>query len=119
IAGFALGIGQLPGLTWSILLMTLAVATMGFGNGVVFQVVSDRFPKQIGLASGLIGAAGSFGGFLLPTWLGWLKDATGTYQSGFFLFAGLSVAAAMSVAVAMQRKRLAAQGCEDVAATVD
>ncbi|MBI3604282.1 MAG: NarK/NasA family nitrate transporter, partial [Nitrospirae bacterium] len=46
IAGFALGIGQLPGLTWSILLMTLAVATMGFGNGVVFQVVSDRFPKQ-------------------------------------------------------------------------
>lgn len=108
IAGFALGIGQLPGLTWSILLMTLAVATMGFGNGVVFQVVSDRFPKHIGLASGLIGAAGSFGGFLLPTWLGWLKDATGTYRSGFFLFAGLSVVAALSVAVAMQRKRLAA-----------
>ncbi|MBM4123976.1 MAG: NarK/NasA family nitrate transporter [Nitrospira sp.] len=107
IAGFALGLGQLPGLIWSILLMTLAVAIMGFGNGVVFQVVSDRFPKQIGLASGLIGAAGGFGGFLLPSWMGLLKDATGTYQSGFLLFAALSMAAAVSVAVVLQRQRQA------------
>ncbi|MGH7230883.1 MAG: MFS transporter [Nitrospiraceae bacterium] len=43
-------------------LMVTAVAAMGFGNGVVFQVVADRFQKQMGLASGVIGAAGGIGG---------------------------------------------------------
>ena len=39
---------------------------MGFGNGVVFQLVAEWFPKDIGLASGVVGAAGGFGGFFLP-----------------------------------------------------
>jgi NNP family nitrate/nitrite transporter-like MFS transporter len=82
---------------------------MGFGNGVVFQVVSDRFPKQIGLASGLIGAAGGLGGFLLPVWLGILKDATGTFQPGLWLFAVLAAGAAASVTRVIRRSRTAAQ----------
>jgi len=81
------------------------MAVMGFGNGVVFQVVSDRFPKQIGMASGLIGAAGGFGGFLLPSWLGLLKDVTGTYQSGFLLFAILALGAWVSVVLTIRRSR--------------
>jgi NNP family nitrate/nitrite transporter-like MFS transporter len=95
------------------LLMVAAVTGMGFGNGVVFQVVSGRFQKQIGVASGLIGAAGGLGGFLLPSWLGLLKDTTGTYQSGFLLFAVLAMAAAMSVAVAIRRNRLTDGGRKD------
>jgi len=98
-------IGQLPVLPWAATLMILAMAVMGFGNGVVFQVVSDRFPKQIGMASGLIGAAGGFGGFLLPSWLGLLKDVTGTYQSGFLLFAMLALGAWLSVVLTIRRSR--------------
>ena len=98
-------IGQLPELTWAATLMIVAMAVMGFGNGVVFQVVSDRFPKQIGMASGLIGAAGGFGGFLLPSWLGLLKDVTGTYQSGFLLFAMLALGAWLSVVLTIRRSR--------------
>lgn len=105
IAILTLVIGRLPELAWAATFMIMAVAVMGFGNGVVFQVVSDRFPKQIGMASGLIGAAGGFGGFLLPSWLGLLKDVTGTYQSGFLLFAMLAVVAWLSVMRTIRRSR--------------
>jgi NNP family nitrate/nitrite transporter-like MFS transporter len=108
IAGLIVAVAQLPGRIWVALLMIAALTVMGFGNGVVFQVVSGRYQKQIGMASGLIGAAGGLGGFLLPAWLGLLKDMTGTYRSGFWLFAILAVVASWSVAAAIRRSRLAA-----------
>ena len=103
IAGFMAGLGELPPVGWAVSLLVCAIATMGFGNGVVFQVVSERFSKQIGLASGIIGAAGGFGGFLLPVWLGGLKDLSGSYRTGLWLFGAVSVAAAVSVALALRR----------------
>lgn len=105
LTGLVIAVGRLPNVTWALPLMVLAVASMGFGNGVVFQVVSGRFQKQIGTASGLIGAAGGLGGFLLPSWLGLLKDTTGTYQSGFLLFAALALVAAVSVVAVIRRSR--------------
>ena len=80
-------VGSLPSLPWAVGLIVAAVAAMGFGNGVVFQVASGRFAKQMGIVSGVVGAAGGLGGFLLPLCLGWLKDLTGTFSFGFWLFA--------------------------------
>ncbi len=99
IGAFVALIGELPTLPWATGFLVCAVTAMGFGNGVVFQVASDRFQKQIGLASGLIGAAGGFGGFLLPAWLGLLKDVTGTFQTGLWLFAAVAVVAGLSVVI--------------------
>jgi len=96
-------VSALPPLAWAVSVLVAAVASMGFGNGVVFQIVSDRYPKQMGLASGLIGAAGGLGGFLLSAWLGALKDSTGTYRAGFLLFAALACVAWASVLV-MERR---------------
>jgi NNP family nitrate/nitrite transporter-like MFS transporter len=110
LAVLVVAIGWLPRQAWALPLMVTAVACMGFGNGVVFQVVSSRFQKQMGTASGLIGAAGGLGGFLLPSWLGLLKDTTGTYQTGFLLFAVLAMMATVSVAVVIRRNRLAGGG---------
>jgi NNP family nitrate/nitrite transporter-like MFS transporter len=107
ITGMVAMLGQLPALLWVVPFMVAAVTLMGCGNGVVFRVVSDRFQKQMGMASGLIGAAGGLGGFLLPFWLGLLKDLTGTYRSGFLLFAGLSLVASVSVALAIRQSRRA------------
>src|SRR2546430_13327600 len=76
IAGLMLAVGQLPELFPACWLMGMAVAAMGFGNGVVFQVVSERFQDQIGLASGLIGAIGGVGGLLLPLSLGPVRERT-------------------------------------------
>lgn len=103
IAGLMAGLGQLPPIEWALSILVGTITVMGFGNGVVFQVVSDRFPKQIGIASGVIGAAGGFGGFLLPLWLGALKDFSGTFRPGLWLFGALSLAAAGSVALALRR----------------
>jgi NNP family nitrate/nitrite transporter-like MFS transporter len=103
IAGLIAGLGGLPPIGWALSLLVGAIASMGFGNGVVFQVVSERFPKQIGIASGIIGAAGGFGGFLLPLSMGMLKDFSGSYRTALWLFAAVSIVAAGSVASAIRR----------------
>lgn len=100
-----LGVGALPPLPWAAPLLFLLVTALGFGNGVVFRLVSDRFPKQIGLASGLVGAAGAFGGFLLPLSLGLLHELTGSYRAGFFGFAAAALLAWAGVEAARRRSR--------------
>jgi NNP family nitrate/nitrite transporter-like MFS transporter len=115
VATLTIAVGGLPEAVWAVPLMVLAVAMMGFGNGVVFQVVADRFQPEIGVASGLIGAAGGFGGFLLPSWLGLLKDLTDTYRSGFLVFAACSLIAwATVVVVAWRARRIPTQTVHEV-----
>lgn len=107
IAATVGGVGWLPEAATGITLLLTGLAIMGFGNGVVFQVVSDRFSKQMGLASGVIGAAGGIGGFLFPLGLGGLKDLTGTYATGLWCFALAALCAWMTVVLAHRRARLA------------
>ena len=105
IAGLLAGLGDLPPIAWAVPVLLATIGAMGFGNGVVFQVVSARFPKQIGTASGVIGAAGGLGGFLLPLCLGGLKDLSGTFRPGLWLCAAASLVAAVSVALTLRRSR--------------
>lgn len=107
------GVSSLPDITGGVGLILGALTAMGFGNGVVFQVVSGRFPKQIGLASGVIGAAGGLGGFCLPLVLGGLKDVTGTYATGFLVIAAGAVAAGASAVVVKVRQRVDVANTED------
>jgi NNP family nitrate/nitrite transporter-like MFS transporter len=66
----------------------LCMGALGAGNGAVFQLVGLRFRERIGVMTGLVGAAGGLGGFFLPTLLGTLKDAFGTYAAGLGVVAG-------------------------------
>jgi NNP family nitrate/nitrite transporter-like MFS transporter len=109
IAVCILAVASLPGLTSAIILLVTGVGAMGFGNGVVFRMVSDRFHKQIGTASGIIGAAGGLGGFLLPACLGFFKDLSGTYQTGLVAFGAVSVVACLNT-VLDARAQAAADG---------
>ncbi len=70
-----------------------AMLALGMGNGAVFQLVPQRFRKEIGVMTGLVGMAGGVGGFYLAASLGYSKQLTGTYQSGFLIFAALAVLA--------------------------
>jgi MFS transporter, NNP family, nitrate/nitrite transporter len=84
-----LGVSTLPPLSVATSLFVVALALLGAGNGVVFQLVGLRFARDIGGVTGLVGAAGGLGGFFLPSALGMLKDLTGTYASGLFAFAAV------------------------------
>ncbi len=91
-----------PSRTMGVAMMVVATAAMGFGNGVVFQLVAEWFPKDIGLASGVVGAAGAVGGFVLPILIGTMKELSGSYELGLWLFAGLAVCAWGTVMVALR-----------------
>jgi NNP family nitrate/nitrite transporter-like MFS transporter len=60
-------------------------AALGLGNGAVFKLVPQYFPKETGTVTGLVGAFGGLGGFFPPIELGLVKDATGSYTIGFAL----------------------------------
>src|SRR6202011_4784227 len=81
------GMALLPPLTWATVLLFLGMGLLGMGNGAVFQLVPQRFPKEIGVITGIVGAAGGVGGFFLPTLLGGLKELTGSFGGGFLVFA--------------------------------
>lgn len=83
----------------------LAMGTLGFGNGAVFQLVPQRFRKEIGVMTGLVGMAGGVGGFYLAASLGYIKGQTGSYQLGLMIFAGLSFVALLGLTVVKQRWR--------------
>lgn len=68
----------------------LAMLALGFGNGAVFQLVPQRFRKEIGVMTGLVGMAGGIGGFYLASSLGYARQLTGSYQAGFMIFAVLA-----------------------------
>ena len=70
-----------------------AMLGLGAGNGAVFQLVPQRFFREIGVMTGLIGMAGGVGGFILAAGLGAIKQHTGDYQIGLWLFASLGILA--------------------------
>ncbi|MCX6020359.1 MAG: NarK/NasA family nitrate transporter [Chloroflexi bacterium] len=58
---------QMPELPVMVGLLVVGMAFLGMGNGSVFQLVPQRFQSQIGIATGVVGAVGGLGGFVLPT----------------------------------------------------
>jgi NNP family nitrate/nitrite transporter-like MFS transporter len=74
-------------------LMMFTMMALGAGNGAVFQLAPQRFGKEIGVVTGLVGATGGAGGFYLASSLGWAKQVTGSYQTGLLAFAALALLA--------------------------
>lgn len=87
----AFGISTMPSSFLVMLLLTsIMMACLGMGNGSIFQIVPQRFSKEIGVVTGIVGAAGGLGGFLLPNnVLGPLKQATGSHVTGFIVVASI------------------------------
>ena len=99
IAIFSLGLSQLFPTYMAFPLTGGTLLLLGFGNGVVFQIAATRFRHVMGTASGLIGAAGALGGFLLPTWFGMLKDLTDTFAGGFWALSVMAILASLSIPI--------------------
>jgi NNP family nitrate/nitrite transporter-like MFS transporter len=99
VAAFALVAVSFPlGAPWlALAILILAMGALGMGNGAVFQLVPQRFGKEIGVMTGLVGMTGGIGGFYLASSLGLSKQLTGSYQDGFLSFAALALAALASL----------------------
>ena len=83
----------------------VGMLALGMGNGSVFQLVPQRFREEIGVMTGLVGAAGGLGGFYLASSLGLAKQYTGSYGAGFLVFAGLAAMALVCIAGVRRRWR--------------
>jgi len=92
-------------LAMALALFVLAMLTLGIGNGAVFQLVPQRFRKEIGVMTGLVGCAGGIGGFFLAWSLGLAKQWFGSPQMGFLIFAGLALIALGGVQMVKLRWR--------------
>ena len=77
--------------------LMFSMLALGAGNGAVFQLAPQRFRKEIGVMTGLIGMTGGIGGFYLASSLGMAKKLTGSYQLGFLGFAALAVFALVAL----------------------
>jgi len=84
-------VATLPPAFVALSILALSMAMLGMGNGAVFQLVPQRFPDRVGILTGIVGAAGGFGGFLLPSILGSVKQATGSFGIGFVVLAAAAL----------------------------
>jgi MFS transporter, NNP family, nitrate/nitrite transporter len=91
--GLALVSFQQPSPYVALTLMLFSMMALGAGNGAVFQLAPQRFGKEIGVVTGLVGMTGGVGGFYLASSLGWAKQVTGSYQGGLLAFAALALVA--------------------------
>jgi MFS transporter, NNP family, nitrate/nitrite transporter len=82
-------------------------ASIGLGNGAVFKLVPEYFPKSVGGVTGLVGAAGGLGGFFPPLVLGMIKQQTGSFTLGFVLLSVFALACLMVLLLSMRSPRIA------------
>ncbi|MFL6197117.1 MAG: MFS transporter [Thermoanaerobaculia bacterium] len=97
LAGVFLGVSPFALLlTWPAMLpFTVGAlgcaALLGVGNGAVFKLVPQYFPKETGTVTGLVGAMGGLGGFFPPLLLGFFRDRLGVVWPGFVLLSAMAL----------------------------
>ena len=106
VACIALICGGLIGSLWlNVAAFFVACGAFGMGNGSVFQLLPQRFGKEIGLMTGLVGCGGGLGGFLLANRMGQSKQHFGSYRLGLLVFAGLCLLALAGLTQVKKRWR--------------
>jgi NNP family nitrate/nitrite transporter-like MFS transporter len=92
-------------LYFNLAMLVTASGALGMANGAVFQLLPQRFGKEIGVMTGLVGAGGGIGGFYLASSLGYSKGLTGSYSDGLLIFSGLCVLASVGLVLVKTRWR--------------
>jgi MFS transporter, NNP family, nitrate/nitrite transporter len=95
VSACAMIVSSLPPVAVVVPMLFLTMGMLGMGNGSVFQIAPQRFPADIELTTGIVGAAGGLGGFFLPSAIGALKELTGSFGVGMFAFALLVLVGAV------------------------
>ncbi|MGA2935750.1 MAG: MFS transporter [Syntrophobacteraceae bacterium] len=97
-AGLTLGFAWI-GLSTTMGMATLAIFFTGIMAGLpfagIFNGARDNCPATPGVAMGFVNTWGAAGVMILPPVIGRLVDITGTFVSGFYVLAGVALAAAL------------------------
>ena len=96
---------HLPAFWMALGVFVVAMLAFGMGNGAVFQLVPQRFRREIGVMTGLVGMTGGVGGFFLASSLGVARQHTGSYSAGFLIFALLAIVALVGLTAVKSRWR--------------
>jgi NNP family nitrate/nitrite transporter-like MFS transporter len=97
---------QLPPIAFAaVALFSFGVLCLGMGNGAVFQLLPQRFRREVGAMTGLVGAAGGLGGFFLAKALAYSKGATGGFTAGFVFFGFLALVGLVGIVLVKTRWR--------------
>ena len=86
IAAF-LGLTASPSLAATTILFMFCFAALGAGNGALFQLVPLRYPTNTAVSGSMIGEIGALGGAILPNVMGFSKQYTGAFATGFVVYA--------------------------------
>jgi NNP family nitrate/nitrite transporter-like MFS transporter len=106
IAGLALVLAAIGRhLGWNLVMLVTASGALGMANGAVFQLLPQRFGKDLGVMTGLVGAGGGVGGFYLASSLGYSKGLTGSYLAGLTVFSLLCFCAIIGLGLVKTRWR--------------
>ncbi|QIF00962.1 MFS transporter [Roseimicrobium sp. ORNL1] len=97
--------GFVNNLVFNVAAFFIACGAFGMGNGSVFQLLPQRFGKDLGLMTGLVGCGGGIGGFLLANMMGQSREHTGSYLTGLLIFAGLCLFALIGLSLVKTRWR--------------
>lgn len=97
--------GLINNLALNVAAFFIACGAFGMGNGSVFQLLPQRFGKELGLMTGLVGCGGGLGGFLLANMMGQSKQHTGSYLTGLLVFAALCLFALIGLSLVKRRWR--------------
>jgi MFS transporter, ACS family, tartrate transporter len=82
----------------AVALSALTVALIGITSArAIFWPIPTRFLAGVGAAAGLafINSIGAAGGFAGPYLMGWLRDFTGSFETGLIVMAGILLATSL------------------------
>jgi NNP family nitrate/nitrite transporter-like MFS transporter len=99
---FAVVLAFEPGMVGITIGFLGSAAALGIGNGAVFKLVAELFPRETGTLAGVVGAAGGLGGFFPPLVLGAVRDLTGSYSIAFMLLSEFSLGCLIINLLALQ-----------------
>ena len=85
--GAFLALTATPSLAATTILFMFCFAALGAGNGALFQLVPLRYPTNTAVSGSMIGEIGALGGAILPNVMGFSKQYTGAFATGFIVYA--------------------------------
>jgi nitrate/nitrite transporter NarK len=111
-AGLAVGFAWI-GLSTTMGMAALAIVFTGVMAGLpfagIFNSARDNCPATPGVAMGFVNTWGAIGVMVLPPVIGRLVDVTGAFVSGFYVLAGVAMAASLCC-LALKPPRVAMLG---------